>query len=367
MKPLTPVKLIFIFLIFFTSCSPNLNQEISGEKHIIAHPQNNYNDQIAGYGWKVGTTITLEIDDPANGIGTDYSDSQEAHITEAENISVTFFPGVDWDLAPGHIITLSDGITTVTHVVQDLSIETIDIENDQIQGTAKPVSEVMVWLESPYSHELRVKADASGHWQANFTGIGDIIEASTGAVAQNDIPPSGSSHTRINWTFGHLHIEASLNEHIIGFYNFQPFGDLTFLVYHPETEELIYTGLLETDEIGSAMFENHEKLFFLEPGSLIVVRDNMTNKETSLKMRFLSLDTFDTVNNTVEGQSNPGEIVTVYIYDPATEEEYIIDTQTDAAGNWRVTFEEDISNTMELVARIFDEEHDEIAVRWVEE
>jgi hypothetical protein len=200
MKKLIPAKLIFIFLLVFTSCSQNFDQEISGEKHIIAHPQYDFDDQIAGSGWEVGTTITLEIDDPANGLGADYFNSQEAQITEVENISVNFFPGNAWNLEPGHIITFSDGETTVTHVVQDLSIDTIDIENDLLQGTAKPGSEVMVWLEMPDSHELRVIADASGFWRADFTGIADISEGSAGAVAQNDIPPIGSSHTRINWT-----------------------------------------------------------------------------------------------------------------------------------------------------------------------
>ena len=200
MKKLILANIIFIFLLFFTSCSPKINQEISGEKHIIAHPQYDFDDQIAGSGWEVGTKITLEIDDPANGLGVDYSDSLVAQITEVENISVNFFPGNAWDLEPGHIITLSDGETTVTHVVQDLSIDVIDLENDFLQGSAKPGSEVMVWLEMPDSHELRVKADASGYWQADFTGIADISEDSAGAVAQNDIPPTGSSHTRINWT-----------------------------------------------------------------------------------------------------------------------------------------------------------------------
>ncbi len=198
MKP-NQLKLVFITLIIFTACSAEIDQEITGEKHIIAHPQYDYDDQIAGNGWALDTTVTLEIDDPSNGTGVDYYDSQEAQLTEVDNISVNFFPGSDWDLAPGHIITLSDGETTVTHVVQDLIIETVDVEKDLIQGTAKPGSEVMVWIEDPEALELRVKADSAGNWLADFTGIFDIDEDTVIAAAQNDIPPTGDSHTRFNW------------------------------------------------------------------------------------------------------------------------------------------------------------------------
>jgi len=199
MKTFIPVKLFLIFLLFLTACSTEIDKEITGEKHIIAHAQYDYDDHIAGNGWELDSIITLEIDDPSNGTGVDYSDSQEAQLTDVDNISVNFFPGNEWDLTPGHIITLSDGEITVTHVVQDLSIEVVDVEKDLLQGTAKPGSEVMVWIEEPESFEMRVTADSSGLWTADFTGIYDIDEDTIVAAAQNDIPPTGSSHTRFNW------------------------------------------------------------------------------------------------------------------------------------------------------------------------
>ena len=188
-----------ILIILLSACKPDVPEEVHGEKHIIVHAQYEYDDQIGGSGWEIGSTITLEIDDPSNGSGVDYSDSQEAKLTEVENITVNFYPGNDWDLKPGHIITLSDGETTVTHVVQDLTIETVDIEKDLIQGTAKPGSEVMVWIEEPEALELRVNANSSGSWMADFTGIFDIDEDTVVAAAQNDTPPTGDSHTRFNW------------------------------------------------------------------------------------------------------------------------------------------------------------------------
>lgn len=208
MKTVTTTKLCLIILLLISSCSRNvdqevdLDQEVVGEKAIVAHPQSEFNDQIDGSGWEVGSTVTLEIDDPTNGTGADYTDSQEAHISDVENITISFFLGPDWDLQPGQIITFSDGETSVIHVVQDLGIDQIDLDADLIHGTAKPGSEVMVWIEFPDSYELLATADASGNWYADFTGAVDIREITFGAVAQNDIPKTSDSHTRVDWAAG---------------------------------------------------------------------------------------------------------------------------------------------------------------------
>ena len=134
------------------------------EKHIVAHAQydptvqDHYQDQIAGSSWDIGSWVTLEIDDPSNGPGVDYSAGQTAKEKEAEGITADFLLG-EFDLKPGHIITMSDGTTTRTHVVQPQEITSIDVESDTITGTAPEGSEVLVWFENPGFHELIVEAN----------------------------------------------------------------------------------------------------------------------------------------------------------------------------------------------------------------
>jgi len=359
--------LLIIFLAVFTSCTSKANlPEYCSKKSLAAHPQFTFNDQIAGFGWQPGSTITLEIDDPATGEGADYTDSQVAALTDVECATVNFLTGDAWDLRPEHIVILSDGKTTSRHIVQDLGIDGIDIEANTFSGWAKPGSEMMVWVEAPYEHELRVTADTNGHWFVDFTGTTDIIESSIGAVAQND-DPNSDSHTRINWNFGRFHLEASLVDDQIGFYNFHPFNSLTYQIYQSENGDLLLEETLETDELGHAYFENQNRLIDLVQGNFIVAQNDATGQEISLEMGYLTLGTVDFKTNTLSGQAEANVTVWIYAYDLLTEAEHSMEVVSNAEGEWFAEFDADLHMDMELYARVFDEEGDETAVRWIPE
>ncbi len=66
---------------------------------------------------KWALSVTLEIDDPSTPI-IDYSDSQLAH--ENENLpsetTLRFWLG-EFDLQPGHVVTMYDDEVITTHIV----------------------------------------------------------------------------------------------------------------------------------------------------------------------------------------------------------------------------------------------------------
>ena len=327
------------------------------DKHIIAHAQSENEDQIDGYDWEIGSTVSLEIDNPSNGVGVDYADSQVAHETEVEHITISFWLGYDWNLQPGQIITFYDGETTETHVVQSQEITSINVDTEVISGIAVPGTDVMVWFENPSNHEIVVSADGNGLWSADFSGIADIAYGTWGAAAQNDNPDS-ASHTRYNWSFEHTHIEASLIHKGIGVYQFSPFDTVTLDIYDSFGGEHQHTEALVTNEHGDAFFENIE-IVDLHPGTFITARDEATHLVKELEMRFLTLDMYDPGADLVAGTADPGQEIQVSVYDDPNSTEYQMWVTADPDGNWSVTFSEDLTEEMWPAARIYDAELDE--------
>lgn len=364
MKQYTGIFLI-AFIAVFSSCTPKVNlPEKCSPKSIVAHPQYSLSDQIVGFGWQPDSVITLEIDDPTTSEVVDYSDSQVAELTDVECATINFFPGDAWDLHAGHLVILSDGKTTIQHIVQDLHIEEIDIEADTFSGRAKPGSEVMVWVEFPYEHEIRTTANAEGHWFVDFTDTTDIIDSSTGAVAQND-DPSSDSHTRINWNFDHFHIEASLVDDQITFFDVVPFGELTFKIHKSIDGELLHEDKQASNKLGEVWFLNKDREIDLVPGAYIIGLDETTGKEGNLEMAYLTLEAVNFENDTLSGLADPSKTVVVYAYDLLSEDEHVLEVICNSEGEWLAEFDVDLHKDMELYARVFDGEDDETSIRWI--
>lgn len=335
--------------------------EVAVDKYLIAYPQYDFEDQVDGYGWEIGETVTLTINDPANGDSVDFSDSQVAMKFDEGDFTVRFNTGDQWDLKPDQIITMSDGEITIEHVVQDFTADVIDIEKDTISGRANSGSELIVRLDAPYLHELTVTANDAGEWRADFSDIADIIQSSIGSVIQSD-NINNNNQTLIRWTFGHLHIEACLNHDNIGFINFRPLGSLTFEIYANYGGELLLTETLETDEIGGAFFENLDRVVDLIPGVYIYAQDEFTRRAADLELSFLTIDSINTESETISGQADPGETVLVHVYDTINEVEFFKEMKVGSDGSWHVEFDEDLQEGMRFAAHILDEDKDETAV-----
>jgi hypothetical protein len=105
----------------------------------------------------------LTIED---GSGVVYTDSQTAQPNGWFNFNL----GGVFDIERGHIVTVSDGITTKTHTVTDVNVTEIDTAADTVSGTAEPDAWVQVdaRLLGDWSTR-RVQADSGGTWTADFS------------------------------------------------------------------------------------------------------------------------------------------------------------------------------------------------------
>jgi hypothetical protein len=125
----------------------------------------NGKSEIDGFSWPIGIPITLTIDDSNTPLSPDHVETLTNN-----NPNLPLFFNLDYEVFPGYLVTMTDGVITKTHLVKNLSIDVVDIVADTISGTANPVDRVRVgpWNKSQ-SATREVFADENGAWVADFS------------------------------------------------------------------------------------------------------------------------------------------------------------------------------------------------------
>jgi hypothetical protein len=130
---------------------------------IFAHPAYNV---IEGHEWTPGAEVTITIDDPANGEGVDYTQTE----TASDNINYLYDTAVHFDLAfdlqAGDTITMTDGHFTQTMVVSTLGVTGFDVETHTVFGVGDPGSEFKI-----ADNGMTVPVDDEGNWSATFNEL----------------------------------------------------------------------------------------------------------------------------------------------------------------------------------------------------
>ena len=167
-----------------------------------AWPVENYVD---GWGWEIDVPVNLTILD---GTGTVYTATESPFYPEwnPDTPWVIFEFQGEFDLQPGFIVTLDNGIHIKQHTVTSLEVTDTDLTTSSVSGKAEPGSHVYVWY---YFDEGRVDrhevADSSGNWTADFSVPGDepgeeqtyMIPTGAGGEA-NQVDFDGDG-TQVNW------------------------------------------------------------------------------------------------------------------------------------------------------------------------
>jgi Carboxypeptidase regulatory-like domain len=181
---------------------------LSGAPHAAAQQSTHkiqvapIDDVVTGVGpagggeWSDGATITLEIDDPDIGTGIDYTAQTTADSSQDPNVAFRFALAGVFDIQPGHVVTVTDGTNTATHVVTDLTVTAVDQNADTVTGTAAAGSEIGVGVFAPAGPSRNVVAEG-GNWTADFSGLFDIQAGSGGFAIQND---NDGDQTLVFWS-----------------------------------------------------------------------------------------------------------------------------------------------------------------------
>ncbi len=145
-------------------------------------------DVVFFKGWTAGETLTLTIEDPATTESPDYETSVVAE--EPQEGSDGFGIGVDYEVLPGDVVTVTDGSVTKSHTVTDVAVTEIDTAADVVHGTAAPGSEL--WMYAPGNYRL-TSAAVDGTWTVDFSvsvdpehAALDIVPGTTGGAEQFD-------------------------------------------------------------------------------------------------------------------------------------------------------------------------------------
>jgi len=179
------------------------SEEIMYTPNIVAQYPNNI---VTGRDWTFGDAITLEIDDPSNGPGVDYTDTQTVGLAyfDPSLTYVEFDLGTAITLGPGLHLNMTDGVTTKELTTVNLEVTSVDVDTEVISGTADPGADLNVHIlgAGVGRHE---QADGAGNWLADFSVPGDEgWESPTYDIQPGDfgiaaIADNDSDETRYYW------------------------------------------------------------------------------------------------------------------------------------------------------------------------
>jgi len=158
---------------------------------LIAFPEN---DAVEGWEWPEGTTVTLTID---NAPGLEWSGTAEVTSWGDPRTYVRFDFADVYNLKVGDVVTLTDGTTTITHIVQNLSVTAVNAAENTVSGTADAEAEVQVWPhEFDQVATMQVFAGIDHIWLADFDDDGFDLLAEMGGRSQILV---GRNATAVDW------------------------------------------------------------------------------------------------------------------------------------------------------------------------
>ena len=291
---------------------------------------------VTGVNWPAGDSVTMTVDDPSNGVGVDYSNTQP--VTGAEGSTGLKFQPAGFTLAVGQVVTLSDGAITTSHTVTSLSITLTDLAADTVSGTgvAGNILDVLVCYTGP-CNVVETTVAAGGTWLADFyaqTVPYDVRPGANGGAFWWD---AGGNATLYFWAIPTVRIDVDITWKMIGGYNWKAGGALTLSIDDPSTG--VGADYTETKSISSnesstwCMFWLGN--FNFKPGEIITMSDGITRQVYTIVP--LAITSVDQAADQVYGTALPGSQVDNYasiddlFYVPRT-------VTAGVDGNWMADF-----------------------------
>lgn len=250
------------------------------------------------------------------------------------------------NLKPGmHIVAIDDASGFSRELtLKDISIDSFDTELDKVAGTAPP--EVILWINAHdevrnEGYGMEVAADSNGDWSADFKEEMDVD------LNQNMNPQVILFDQDDDATIAELtrrpYIEGNLPLDWISANYFSPDATATIEIYDGEGGSLIGEPyIVDTDWNGVATFEGSLIGIDLQPGMVLVVRDNIvTGLEKSVLLVDLEIEEPDFQTNELKGFGPPDTRLTFELYDHDDGRTYFADVLSEGDGFWYLNFLEE--------------------------
>ena len=305
-------------------------------------------NQVHGYEWNLGDSVTLTIDDPDNGVSNDFTDTQTVVVADWDpTMTFVLFDLGGFVLEPGQEVSMADGTTTKTHTVRDLAVTAVDPAADTVSGTAEPGSEVTVGpvCDKSTCAFRRVSADSSGNWVAEFSVVGedpdeqDLFDIVPGTSSEANQRDADGDNTMAGWRVPNPYIQASPAGNWVNGFDWPVGASLTLTIDDPSNGAGV--DKTATATVGPAPWNPNENLaqfdlegFDLQPGHLLEVTDGTTTR--TMTPTNLAVTGIDLTADTITGMGDPALEVQACVN--ATDRCYARYTTPSGGGAWTVDY-----------------------------
>lgn len=123
---------------------------------------------VYGYGFQLGDTVTLTVDDPSTGNAPDFQAS-----LKVEDLETKIIVDPSLRIMPGFVIKMFDSASIRQLVVWSLSVTSVDLVNDRVTGVTSLPGSLWVDIYEPSTDWVwlgfrYVSSDENGNWMADF-------------------------------------------------------------------------------------------------------------------------------------------------------------------------------------------------------
>ena len=278
-----------------------------------------------------------------------------------------------WDPEPGDYIVATDELIAKDLVLEYITLDVFDPENDLVSGYAMPGREVGVGVGNETGEQwMNVFADeATGEWIAQFEfNVGE------------DYLTEGS------WAGGHV---ADEEGDVTAAHNSGPPEQPAWFTAFPEQDIVegwdwplgaeVHLAIYE-DPVASPVYEQDETVVFapwgswqlwvwfefpseynLKPGDIVTLTDNVT--ERTHVVRNLSITAIASEQNTVTGTTDANENITLWSWEDP--QGMRLQTTANNIGAWRADFDDvgfDLVPGYHVRAEVWDDGGNDTAVDW---
>lgn len=272
--------------------------------------------------------------------------------------------GVDFDVfpfnvQPGQLVQMTDGTHTSTHTVTNHTVTDVNPATDTVCGTAEPGSEIEVGTWETYYYYVRSGiADASGDWCADFSGLFDITNNSSGNAVQYD---EAGNATSVNWYVVDPKLTVYPDSNSVSGYQWPANTEITLTI--GDARE---TWTKISSYWGYVYFDLEE--FDIVPGQLVEMRDGTGTYTLTHTVRNITVTDVDTGADTVSGTADPVSALVACAVDYAnqTYNQVCLDINTDGSGKWQADFSGSINITVGTFGFVYqlDENNNSTFVFW---
>jgi hypothetical protein len=292
-------------------------------------------DAVFTFGWQIGSLLTLTIEDPDTPLSPDLVTTREF------SEDLFFFNIAEWiAIEPGQLVSLTDGTTTVEHVVGPLQITSADRATDAVEGIAIPGIPVEL-IPAPAGDAFYVDPEADGTWQIELPA--GTLSAAEWLMSNQfeSLDPGEDSETQYDWYFPNPAMVVAVNRDAVEGFEWPEGADVRLTIDDPGTAlspDFTAKETVGTDPAGSAgnvgfVFADE---FDVRPGHLVTLDDGQTL--LSHVVQTVEVTDVDSAADTVSGTADPGDVITVTVIPELADPQPVVQATTQPDGTWVASF-----------------------------